>query len=171
MGGPLLGRSGWPGPGGPGRPRAAPRGRAGRRGGRARRGPLRGRAGWRGPGGPVRPRAAPGCRLRGGAATPRGFSTGRARDTPVAWSSVLGLPDSIRACLFDMDGVLTRTATVHMAAWKRTFDEFLRATDPQAAEFSQLDYNRFVDGKPRADGVRDLLTSRGITLPERTPHH
>ncbi|WP_448639508.1 HAD family hydrolase [Geodermatophilus sp. URMC 63] len=82
---------------------------------------------------------------------------------------MLGLPDSIRACLFDMDGVLTRTATVHMAAWKRTFDEFLRATDPQAPEFTQLDYNRHVDGKPRADGVRDFLASRGITLPEGSP--
>ena len=82
---------------------------------------------------------------------------------------MLGLPDSIRACLFDMDGVLTRTATVHMAAWKRTFDEFLRATEPGSAEFSQVDYNRHVDGKPRADGVRDFLASRGITLPEGTP--
>jgi len=78
----------------------------------------------------------------------------------------LGLPDSVRVCLFDLDGVLTRTATVHMAAWKRTFDEFLRAHEPGSAEFSQLDYNRFVDGKPRADGVRDFLASRGITLPE-----
>jgi HAD superfamily hydrolase (TIGR01509 family) len=68
-----------------------------------------------------------------------------------------------------MDGVLTKTATVHMAAWKRTFDEFLRARDPGAAEFTQDEYNRFVDGKPRADGVRDLLASRGITLPEGSP--
>jgi beta-phosphoglucomutase family hydrolase len=83
---------------------------------------------------------------------------------------VLGLPDPIRACLFDMDGVLTRTATVHMAAWKRTFDEFLHAREPQAPEFSQLDYNRYVDGKPRLDGVRDFLASRGITLPEGSPH-
>jgi beta-phosphoglucomutase family hydrolase len=82
---------------------------------------------------------------------------------------VLGLPDSIRACLFDLDGVLTRTATVHFAAWKRTFDEFLSAHDPAAPEFSQLDYNHFVDGKPRADGVRDFLASRGITLPEGSP--
>ena len=78
----------------------------------------------------------------------------------------LGLPDSIRVCLFDLDGVLTRTATVHFAAWKRTFDDFLEAHDPGAGEFSQADYNRFVDGKPRADGVRDFLASRGITLPE-----
>jgi HAD superfamily hydrolase (TIGR01509 family) len=56
-----------------------------------------------------------------------------------------------------------------MAAWKRTFDEFLRSREPGTAEFSQLDYNRFVDGKPRADGVRDFLASRGITLPEGTP--
>jgi beta-phosphoglucomutase family hydrolase len=83
-------------------------------------------------------------------------------------SHVLGLPDDIRACLFDLDGVLTQTAKVHQAAWKRTFDEFLHARDPAAAEFSQADYNRFVDGKPREDGVRDFLASRGITLPEGT---
>lgn len=81
----------------------------------------------------------------------------------------LGLPAPIRACLFDLDGVLTRTATVHFAAWKRTFDEHLAATDPAAPEFSQDDYNRYVDGKPRADGVRSFLASRGIELPEGTP--
>ena len=79
---------------------------------------------------------------------------------------MLGLPDSIRACLFDLDGVLTKTATVHFAAWKRTFDEFLHRHDPGQAEFSQLDYNRYVDGKHRADGVRGFLESRGIVLPE-----
>jgi beta-phosphoglucomutase family hydrolase len=79
---------------------------------------------------------------------------------------VLGLPEQVRACLFDLDGVLTKTATVHFRAWKRTFDEFLRVRDPQAPEFTQDDYNRYVDGKPRADGVRDFLASRGITLPE-----
>ncbi len=83
-------------------------------------------------------------------------------------SHVLGLPESIRACLFDLDGVLTQTAKVHQAAWKRTFDEFLRGRDPAAAEFSQADYNTHVDGKPREDGVRDFLASRGITLPEGT---
>jgi beta-phosphoglucomutase family hydrolase len=82
---------------------------------------------------------------------------------------VLGLPETIRGCLFDLDGVLTQTATVHQAAWKRTFDEFLRARDPQAAEFSDADYQRYVDGKPRADGVRDFLASRSIDLPEGTP--
>ncbi|MGY1844557.1 HAD family hydrolase [Modestobacter sp. SYSU DS0875] len=79
---------------------------------------------------------------------------------------MLGLPDDIQACLFDLDGVLTRTATVHQAAWKRTFDEFLRRRDPVAGEFSLDDYNRHVDGKPREDGVRDFLASRGITLPQ-----
>ncbi|WP_231486873.1 HAD family hydrolase [Candidatus Blastococcus massiliensis] len=83
--------------------------------------------------------------------------------------SGLGLPESIRACLFDLDGVLTRTATVHMAAWKRTFDEFLDRFDPGQPEFSQSDYNSFVDGKHRADGVRGFLASRDITLPEGGP--
>ncbi len=83
-------------------------------------------------------------------------------------SRVLGLPEGIRACLFDLDGVLTQTAKVHQAAWKRTFDEFLRSRDPAAVEFSQADYNQYVDGKPREDGVRDFLASRGITLPEGT---
>jgi beta-phosphoglucomutase family hydrolase len=78
----------------------------------------------------------------------------------------LGLPDSVRACLFDLDGVLTRTATVHFAAWKRTFDEYLQRFHPGQPEFGQLDYNRYVDGKHRADGVRGFLASRGITLPE-----
>jgi beta-phosphoglucomutase family hydrolase len=84
-------------------------------------------------------------------------------------ASGLGLPESVRACLFDLDGVLTRTATVHMAAWKRTFDEFLHRFDPGQPEFSQSDYNSFVDGKHRADGVRGFLASRGITLPEGGP--
>jgi beta-phosphoglucomutase family hydrolase len=82
---------------------------------------------------------------------------------------VLGLPDAIRACLFDLDGVLTKTATVHFAAWKRTFDEFLQQHEPGSEPFSQLDYNRYVDGKHRADGVRGFLASRGITLPEGSP--
>ena len=84
-------------------------------------------------------------------------------------SRSIGLPDTIRVCLFDLDGVLTRTATVHFAAWKRTFDEFLHRHEPGQAEFRQLDYNRYVDGKHRADGVRGFLESRGITLPEGGP--
>jgi beta-phosphoglucomutase family hydrolase len=82
---------------------------------------------------------------------------------------VLGLPDAVRVCLFDLDGVLTKTATVHFAAWKRTFDSFLQEHEPGSEAFSQLDYNRYVDGKHRADGVRGFLASRGITLPEGSP--
>lgn len=83
----------------------------------------------------------------------------------------LGLPDSIRACLFDLDGVLTNTAAVHDKAWAEMFDEFLRRrADRDGAEFVPFDpdqdYADYVDGKPRADGVRDFLASRGITLPE-----
>lgn len=83
---------------------------------------------------------------------------------------MLGLPDSIRACLFDLDGVLTQTAKVHQAAWKRTFDEFLEAREGAGySEFTPADYNEYVDGKPRRDGVRDFLASRDITLPEGDP--
>ena len=82
---------------------------------------------------------------------------------------MLGLPDAVRVCLFDLDGVLTKTATVHFAAWKRTFDEFLQKHEPGQEPFSQLDYNRYVDGKHRADGVRGFLASRGITLPDGGP--
>jgi len=85
---------------------------------------------------------------------------------------MLGLPDGIRACLFDLDGVLTQTATVHAAAWKEMFDEFLgaRAEGEVGAPFvpfdAASDYHRFVDGRPRYDGVRTFLASRGIELPE-----
>jgi beta-phosphoglucomutase family hydrolase len=86
---------------------------------------------------------------------------------------VLGLPDQVSACLFDMDGVVTRTATVHDAAWKEMFDEFLRRradqTHTEFVPFSDADYDRYVDGKPRLDGTRSFLTSRGIDLPEGTP--
>lgn len=82
---------------------------------------------------------------------------------------MLGLPDRISACLFDLDGVLTSTARVHQAAWKRTFDAFLTAREPQAREFTAKDYNTYVDGKPRRDGVRDFLASREIRLPEGRP--
>ncbi len=84
---------------------------------------------------------------------------------------VLGLPDSIRGCLFDLDGVLTKTAKVHAAAWKEMFDGFLRERARQTGEpfvpFDPVaDYDEYVDGKPRADGTRSFLASRGITLPE-----
>ncbi|HUR18349.1 MAG TPA: beta-phosphoglucomutase family hydrolase [Acidimicrobiales bacterium] len=87
---------------------------------------------------------------------------------------MLGLPDSIRGCLFDLDGVLTQTATVHATAWKEMFDAFLEqyaaATgDPFVAFDPVRDYGAYVDGMPRADGVRKLLASRGIGLPEGSP--
>jgi beta-phosphoglucomutase family hydrolase len=83
---------------------------------------------------------------------------------------VLGLPDGIRACLFDMDGVLTETATVHARAWKSMFDDYLRGREGEGFEpFSQDDYDRYVDGKPRYDGVKSFLAARGIELPQGTP--
>jgi beta-phosphoglucomutase family hydrolase len=86
---------------------------------------------------------------------------------------VLGLPDGVTACLFDLDGVLTDTAAVHNRAWKQTFDEFLRrradATGAPFVEFDPgADYNAHVDGKKREDGVRAFLASRGVVLPEGT---
>ncbi|MFG2679797.1 beta-phosphoglucomutase family hydrolase [Streptomyces sp. NPDC048392] len=82
----------------------------------------------------------------------------------------LGLPDDIQACLFDLDGVVTRTAVVHAAAWKETFDAFLRERDgAHFRAFTDSDYDQYVDGRPRADGVRSFLASRGIELPEGTP--
>ena len=77
---------------------------------------------------------------------------------------MLGLPDTIRACLFDLDGVLTQTAKVHAAAWKQMFDEYLRSRDEDFREFTNDDYEDYVDGKPREDGVRSFLKSRGIEL-------
>ncbi|MEU6089467.1 beta-phosphoglucomutase family hydrolase [Streptomyces sp. NPDC047085] len=83
----------------------------------------------------------------------------------------LGLPDTILACLFDLDGVVTKTAVVHAAAWKETFDAFLRAYEGEwARPFDEVaDYDEYVDGRPRADGVRAFLDARGIHLPEGTP--
>jgi beta-phosphoglucomutase family hydrolase len=79
------------------------------------------------------------------------------------------MPDGIHACLFDMDGVLTETATVHAAAWKMMFDAFLKDREGQAPFDEGSDYGRYVDGKPRYDGVRSFLQSRGIELPEGGP--
>ena len=83
---------------------------------------------------------------------------------------MLGLPDTVRACLFDLDGVLTDTATVHARAWKTTFDDYLarraRRTGERLEPFDALaDYDRYVDGRPRADGVAAFLAARGIELP------
>ena len=83
----------------------------------------------------------------------------------------LGLPDGIRGCLFDLDGVLTKTAVVHDAAWKEMFDDYLRKRARRAGQpfvpFDPVrDYEEYVDGKPRADGTRSFLASRGIDLPD-----
>jgi beta-phosphoglucomutase family hydrolase len=88
---------------------------------------------------------------------------------------VFGLPDSVRGCLFDLDGVLTQTAKVHAAAWKEMFDDYLRRRAEQThtafVPFDSVeDYDTYVDGKPRADGTRSFLRSRDIELPEGTPN-
>lgn len=76
-------------------------------------------------------------------------------------------PGDFDAVLFDMDGVVTRTASVHFAAWKKTFDNFLHSRNGgKNSEFTQEDYLSYVDGKPREDGVRSFLASRKISLPE-----
>ena len=84
------------------------------------------------------------------------------------------LPEGIEACLFDLDGVLTETAKVHAKAWKQMFDSYLGdRAEREGADFVAFDaaedYNDYVDGKPRYDGVRSFLASRVIELPEGTP--
>ena len=79
---------------------------------------------------------------------------------------MLGLPDGISGCLFDLDGVLTQTARVHAAAWQEMFDSFLRDWSKNSgAPFAPFDpvkdYDQYVDGKPREDG----------TVPPRIPWH
>jgi len=85
----------------------------------------------------------------------------------------LGLPSTILACLFDLDGVLTQTARVHAVAWKTTFDGFMKQRAEKTGEWFKpfdavADYDEYVDGKPREEGVRSFLASRGVTLPEGT---
>lgn len=87
---------------------------------------------------------------------------------------MLGLPNGVIACLFDLDGVLTQTAQVHAAAWKEMFDGYLRQRADRAGEqFAPFDpvrdYDEFVDGRPRYDGVRAFLAARQIELPQGTP--
>ncbi len=87
---------------------------------------------------------------------------------------MLGLPADIHALLFDLDGVLTQTAKVHATAWKRTFDEFMRARANESGgafvAFDKVsDYDEYVDGRPREDGVRSFLSARDIELPEGAP--
>ena len=87
---------------------------------------------------------------------------------------MLGLPDAIRVCLFDLDGVLTKTAKVHAAAWKEMFDAYLKEraarTGGQFVPFDPVaDYDEYVDGKPRYEGVQSFLEARGIELPRGEP--
>jgi beta-phosphoglucomutase family hydrolase len=87
---------------------------------------------------------------------------------------MLGLPDGVIACLFDLDGVLTQTAQVHAAAWKKTFDDYLSERAAERGEdFAPFDpvsdYDDYVDGRPRYEGVRSFLTSRAIDLPQGSP--
>ncbi len=87
---------------------------------------------------------------------------------------MLGLPDEVRACLFDLDGVLTQTAKVHATAWKEMFDAYLRERAQRTGEpfvpfDSVADYDEYVDGKPRVEGTRSFLASRHIELPEGNP--
>lgn len=84
------------------------------------------------------------------------------------------MPTGVTACLFDLDGVLTQTAKVHSAAWKQMFDDYLRKrarrTDEAFLPFDPIgEYDQYVDGKPRYDGVRAFLASRGVELPEGDP--
>ena len=87
----------------------------------------------------------------------------------------LGLPETVRACVFELDGVLADTTVLQVDAWARTFDELLswrigetyaRSTPPFTP---QVDYPAYVQGRPRLDGVRTFLASRGIRLPEGSP--
>ncbi len=97
-----------------------------------------------------------------------------ARSPKEARSAVLGLPEAVHACLFDLDGVLTDTASVHTKAWKVMFDDYLsqrsKRTGGPFVPFDPVDdYQRYVDGKKREDGVRSFLSSRGIELPDGDP--
>jgi beta-phosphoglucomutase family hydrolase len=94
--------------------------------------------------------------------------------SPGPGPTAVGLPARVSACLFDLDGVLTDTASVHAAAWKEMFDDYLRARATSLGEpfipFDiATDYPAYVDGKRRQDGTRSFLTSRNIQLPEGTP--
>src|ERR671936_22278 len=115
----------------------------------------------------------------------RGATHGHRRHLAASWcdsnklmrsieSGRLGLSRAIRACLFDLDGVLTRTAGLHATAWKEMFDAFLRARAEETGEpfvpFDDVrDYDEYVDGRPREDGIRTFLAARDIELPKGSP--
>jgi beta-phosphoglucomutase family hydrolase len=89
-------------------------------------------------------------------------------DAPEQYASPMESVDWTRyaAVLFDLDGVITPTAVVHMAAWSELFNGYLSEHAPSQAPYTDADYFSYVDGKPRYDGVREFLVSRGIALPE-----
>lgn len=98
-------------------------------------------------------------------------ATGDGAPQTTSTGPALGLPGQVRACLFDLDGVLTQTAKVHAAAWKEMFDAFLKARAsrdgvPFVPFDAHDDYDDYVDGKPRADGTKSFLHSRHIDLPD-----
>lgn len=87
---------------------------------------------------------------------------------------MIGLPAEVRACLFDLDGVLTKTAEAHAAAWKEMFDAYLEERSERTGEkfvpFDAVaDYDRYVDGKPRDEGTESFLASRKISLSRGNP--
>ncbi len=95
------------------------------------------------------------------------------RNAKISTVLTVGLPKPVRACLFDLDGVLTETAKVHAAAWKEMFDAYLKARAEKSGESfvafdKEADYDTYVDGRTRADGARSFLESRQIDLPEGT---
>lgn len=104
----------------------------------------------------------------------REVTRGAKADAGRAGAGGPGLPQTVTAGLFDLDAVLTNTAAVHHQAWTEMFDAFPRERaertgEPFVAFDPVADYATYVDGKPRPDGVRDFLASRGITLPEGNP--
>lgn len=95
-------------------------------------------------------------------------------ERPTVSGSAFGLPNHVHACLFDLDGVLTDTASVHKKAWKTMFDAYLqdraqRTGEPYRPFDAGADYQQYVDGKKREDGVVSFLASRGVHLPMGTP--
>lgn len=95
-------------------------------------------------------------------------------DVPTVSRRMLGLPNDVVACVFDLDSVLTTSASVHTAAWAETFDAFLlRRAARERGQFTPFDWDRdyeaYLAGRPRLDGVRAFLAGRGIRLPEGRP--
>ncbi|MBU6450204.1 MAG: beta-phosphoglucomutase family hydrolase [Cyanobacteria bacterium REEB67] len=107
----------------------------------------------------------PGFSLANGGTDSDASVRSRATDDPLVISA-----DQFDAVLFDMDGVVTQTATVHLQAWKKVFDQLLESKDGDSFQsFSPKDYLEYVDGKPREDGVKSFLDARKIELPEGAP--